>query len=315
MSQIADNVLPIFALIAIGYLAVWAKLLKPEIGEALGDFVFKLGVPLLLFRTILNADFHGASPWALWASYFGSVAVVWTAGHLVITRIFGRDRRAGVVGGVSSAFSNTVFIALPLVSRILGDAGLVGLTIVLSVHLPIMMIAGTMLMQRADRLEAGGEARSIVSILAQVGHNLARNPLVIGLLAGIVLHLFGVQLSGPVKTVVDQLAGVAGPVALLSMGMALRKYGLSGNILPALAISAVKLLIFPGCVYLIAHLLSLDPISTAALVFTAAVPTGVNAYLIANHFGTGHALASSVITLTTILGVVSVSVWAVLLGM
>ena len=50
------------------------------------------------------------------------------------------------------------------------------------------------------------------------------------------------------------------------------------------------------------------------IVITAACPTGVNAYLVANRFGTGQALASNAITLTTGLAVVTVAVWLNVVG-
>jgi predicted permease len=49
-------------------------------------------------------------------------------------------------------------------------------------------------------------------------------------------------------------------------------------------------------------------------VLISSVPTGVNAWLIANRFGVGHSLAASTITLTTALGAISVTFWAFLLG-
>lgn len=143
MSDVLINVLPLFILIFAGWLIVRSGYLKPEVGDALGDFVFKVSVPVLLFRTIAAADFSGTSPWPLWVAYFSSVAVVWTLGHLVATLGFGRDQRIGVLAGVSSAFANTIFIGLPLVSRIVGDDGVVALSILIPVHLPVMMIAGT----------------------------------------------------------------------------------------------------------------------------------------------------------------------------
>ncbi len=158
MSDILLNVVPVFALIAIGWLAVASGFLKAEIGDGLGDFVFKIGVPVLLFRTVATADFSGGSPWGLWVAYFTGVAVTWSAGHLAATRLFGRDPRYGVVTGVSSAFANTVFVGLPLVIRFLDVHGVAALTILISVHLPVMMIAGTLLMERADRIVTGGAA-------------------------------------------------------------------------------------------------------------------------------------------------------------
>ncbi|GEC35507.1 transporter [Sinorhizobium fredii USDA 205] len=313
MSEVFLNVLPIFILILTGWLIVKAGYLKPAVGEALGDFVFRVAVPVLLFRTIAEADFKEGSPWPLWVAYFSGVAVTWTLGHLAATLGFGRDPRIGVLAGVSSAFANTVFIGLPLVSRVVGEEGIVALSILLSVHLPVMMIAGTVLMDRADQKVSGRPRQSLARLLAGVGRNLVRNPLVIGLAFGALFHLVGQPLGGPAKIVVDQLAGVAAPAALVSIGMALDKYGLAGNTGLATVTSTLKLVVLPGAVFAACHLLGLSDSWTAALVLTSSVPTGVNAWLIANHFNVGHGLASSTITLTTALGVLSVSAWAYLL--
>src|SRR5690606_35766578 len=112
------------------------------------------------------------------------VAVTWTVAHLVATLGFKRDRRIGVLAGVSSAFANTVFIGLPLVSRIVGDDGLVAISVLLSVHLPVMMIAGTVLMERAERQEGTRAPQSLAALLLGIGKSLVRNPLVIGLAVG-----------------------------------------------------------------------------------------------------------------------------------
>ncbi|MCD1266042.1 MULTISPECIES: AEC family transporter [Shinella] len=314
MSDVALNVLPVFALILLGWVLVRAGYLREELGEGLGEFVFRVAVPVLLFRTIAEADFAGGAPWRIWVAYFAGVAVTWAIAHLVATLGFRRDRRIGVLAGVSAAFANTVFIGLPLVSRVVGEDGLVAISVLLSVHLPTMMIAGTVLMERAERKEGVREPQSLSELLLGIVRNLVRNPLVIGLFAGALFHTGGVPLVGPVKVMVDQVAGMAAPAALMSIGMALVRYKVAGNARIALAMTALKLLLLPGCVYVACRLLGLTPEWTAAMVLTASVPTGVNAWLLANHFGVGHALASSTITMTTALGVFTVSFWAWLLA-
>jgi predicted permease len=312
---IALDVLPVFLMIFIGWAIVRFGLLRPEVGDALGDFVFSVSLPALLFRTIAAAEAGGDSPWLVWVAYFGGVAVTWAAGHLVVTRVFGADERVGVLAGVSSAFANNLFIGLPLVQRIVGEQGVVALTILISAHLPIMMVAGTLLMERAERRIGGkGGHHSLGQVLAQVGRNLARNPLVVGILLGGLVRLTGIPYTGVVRTVVDQIGGIAGSAALISLGMALRKYGVSDGLAPALVTSAFKLVLLPATVFGMCHLIGLSPSWTSALVLTASVPTGVNAWLIANRFGVGQGLASSSITLTTAIGAVTVTLWAWLLG-
>ena len=112
MSPLVETVLFVFGLVALGYLAGLTRYLEPESGDALSEFVVGVALPLLLFRTMTQADFHGAAPWALWATYFTAAAVVWTAGHLLTTRIFGRES-AGVPDMVHAAADARLVIPMP----------------------------------------------------------------------------------------------------------------------------------------------------------------------------------------------------------
>lgn len=313
MAEIALNVVPLFALILLGWLLVRTGYLQSSMGDALGEFVFRVAVPVLLFRTIAEATFTDEAPWRIWVAYFAGVAVTWTIAHLTATLVFRRDRRVGVLAGVSSAFANTVFIGLPLVANIIGKDGLVAISVLLSVHLPVMMVAGTLMMELAERREGIRPPQSVIAVLFGLCKSLARNPLVIGLVCGALFHLGGVPLQGPGKVIVDQIALIASPAALISVGMALVKYGIRGNVAPAMTMSLFKLFLLPASVYVACRLVGLAPDWTAAMVLTAAVPTGVNAWLLANHFNVGHGLASSTITLTTMAGALSVSFWTWLL--
>ncbi|WP_337270626.1 AEC family transporter [Oryzifoliimicrobium ureilyticus] len=314
MSAVFFDVLPIFIMILIGWAIVETRLLKAEIGDALSEFVFKIAVPMLLFRTVAEADFQGASPIRLWIAYFSGVAVTWTAGHLLARRLFDQDARIGVLSGVSSAFANTIFIGLPLVERTVGQDGVVALSILIAVHLPVMMIAGTVMMERAEHATSGKQDRNVFKLLQQVANNLIRNPLVVGLAAGAFVHLTGLKIPIVVKPILSQIADVAAPVALISLGMALKRYGISGSAKLACLTSCLKLILLPACVWLFSLLLALSPEWRSALVLIASVPSGVNVWLIANRFGVGHGLAASTITITTALGAVTVTLWAYILG-
>ncbi|MGR6467239.1 AEC family transporter [Rhizobium sp. PAMB 3182] len=314
MLVIASNVLPIFILILIGWVIARTGLLKAETGDAISDFVFKIAVPFILFRTIAVADFHGASPFRLWAAYFSSALITMTLATFAARRIFNRPPRESVIAGISAVFSNAVFIGLPLIDRLLGPPGMVAMSILLAVHLPFMMMMGTILTERAAALEQGVAGRSTFDVVKQVGRNLLTNPLIIGIIAGVIVHFAGIPLIGPIKTVVDELAGIAGPTALIAIGMALTRYQISGNRMITAIMTLLKLMVLPTIVYAMATLVGLNQIWTTAIVLTASVPTGVNAWLFANQFKAGHTVAASTISLTTALGVLTVSFWAYLLS-
>ncbi|TIN49796.1 MAG: AEC family transporter, partial [Mesorhizobium sp.] len=63
---------------------------------------------------------------------------------------------------------------------------------------------------------------------------LFMNPLIIGILAGLAWRITGAPLPDVAMRLVDALADTAGPVALFAMGLSLRRFGISGNVRPAL---------------------------------------------------------------------------------
>lgn len=307
MSPLVETVLFVFSLVALGYLAGLTGYLKPASGEGISEFAVNVAMPLLLFQTMVKSDFHGVTPWPLWGAYFTAVAITWAAGHLVMTRVFGRDARAGIVGGVSSAYSNVVLLGAPFILGIFGASGFEVLSLLVSVHLPIMMMASIVLFEMFGR--GSGETVHPLRVVKSFLRRLFINPLIIGILAGLAWRLAGAPLPDLVERLVDTLADTAGPVALFAMGLSLRRFGISGNIRPALALSGLKLFLMPALVLAFVWLLGLPPLTAKVAVVVAALPSGINSYLIAVQFNAGQALASNQMTLATASAVVTTSFW------
>ena len=109
---------------------------------------------------------------------------------------------------------------------------------------------------------------------------------------------------------VDRIADVAATLALFGMGMTLRNYGIRGHIQAGLLLSALKLLVMPAMVLLVArYVVPMPPVWAKVAVVAAACPTGINAYVVAARFRTGEALASNAITISTGLAVLSTTLW------
>lgn len=307
LSPLTETVLFVFGLVALGYLAGWTGYLKAEFGEALSQFAVGVALPLLLFRTMVNADFHGAEPWRFWTVYFIAVVITWTAGHLVMTRIFGHDGKAGVVGGVSSAFSNIVLLGIPFMLGVFGQPGFEVLSLLVSVHLPTMLMASIIIFQIFGR--EPDERLKPIPLVRDFFGRLVRNPLIIGIVGGLAWRLTGLPLPGLAAHLVDALADSAGPIALFAMGLGLKRLGISGNVRQALLLSVLKLMLMPALVLGLAWLFGLPPLTAKVAIAAAALPSGVNSYLIAVQFGTGQALASNQITIATACAVVTTAFW------
>lgn len=313
-SEVLTIVLPVFILIGIGYVVARIGLMSKSVGEALGEFVFVVAIPVLIFRTLAVVQLGDENPWALWAAYFTGVFITWIAGTLVIRKGFGREARAGVIGGISAAFANTVMVGLPLVSQVYGDAGVVPLLLIVSVHLPILTVVTVITMERAAAIDGISEQPPLLELLTRIAKNLATNPIIIAIVCSLLWRMTGLPIEGLFEDVLDRIAATALPVALFSLGMSMVIYGIRGNVWPGFLLSLLKIAFMPAVVFVMAaFVMKLPPLWTAVATLTATCPTGVNAYIFANRYGTGHAMSANAITITTAAAVLTSGLWYIIL--
>ncbi len=313
--QILTIVLPVFALIGIGYASARTGLLNASIGDALGQFVYVIAIPVLIFRTLAASSLGGVSPWGFWFAYFTGVAVTWALAMLIMRKVYHREARAVVIAGISASFANTVMVGIPLITAVFGQEGLVPLFVLISVHLPVLTVACALVMERAAVVDGTEQGRPVGEILKTVMRNLITSPIVVGILVGVAWRLTGFPVDGIFKDVLDRIAGAAVPVALFSLGMSMVSYGIRGNIGPALILSGLKAVFMPAVVYVMARFaVGLPPLWVSVATLTACCPTGINAFLFANRYGTGHAMSANSITFTTAAAVVTTGLWMAFLG-
>jgi len=308
-SNILIIVAPIFGTIAIGYIACFSGLIGQRSGDALADYVFALAVPALIFRTLSESSAPlTSSPWGYWVAYFTGAGLVWILGMVLAVRVFGRSRREAVVHGFSSAQSNTVFIGIPLILRAYGEAGAVPLFLLLAVHLPIMMSAASILIESTEDLDRAARLR-------RFARTLLTHPILLALLFGLLAQAFDFKLTGVPGDILHSLAVSASPVALVAMGMALARYGFRSDPSAAAVVATLKLVVHPALVYVLGvHVLHLEPVFAGVAVLFAALPSGINGYLLAARYGTGEKLASTAIAYSTAASVATIGVWLAILG-
>lgn len=296
-------VFPVFCLIGIGYGARWSGIVGERTGEGLSDFVFTLAVPCLLFGTLARAEIPNVQPWGYWIAYFTGVAITWTIAMVIARRSFGRSGPELAVAGFAAAQSNTVLVGIPIILKAYGSAGAVPLALLLAVHLPITMTAATIL----------AEGRSASPL--DLAKRLLTHPIIIGILLGILARPFVAVLPEPFWKIVDGLGGTVTTCALISLGIAMHRYGLKSGIGLATVLSSLKLVLHPLIVFgLAVYVFDMPPGWAGVAVLLAACPCGINAYLFAERYRQGAGDASAAIALSTGLALLTVSGWLWVLG-
>jgi malonate transporter len=302
MHVILDIVLPVFGLILAGFAFGRPPLFSAEAARGLTTFVFHLAIPALLFRSMAEAGLPGRDDLAILEAYYAAVLIVGTMAVLG-GRYLLHDRLAGsAVLGIGATFSNTVQIGVPLALAAFGEAGLAQHLLIVTFH-AALLIGGYTVLVEMDLAEGRGRP---LAVLGTTLASVARNPIVVAVLAGLAVGSLGIPIPGPADRLLEMLAGAAVPCALFSLGaglVGLRTGDLMG---PSLMVVVLKLLALPAAVWLLGrHVFDLTPLQLAVATVCATLPSGANAFVFAQRYDIHVLPTASAVLVTTALSMVT----------
>ena len=300
---------PVFLLVLAGYLAAYTGVLKVRDVEGLSRFVFNIALPVLLFQSLSNVTLPEQIEWQFLFSYYLVVVVIYGLGMWLSRRWFAAPAQEQSIFGMSSSYSNLVLIGLPIISAGLGDAALLPLFLLVSVHSAILFFITSVLVERG-----GGNGRSPRQIIRQTSKRLIRNPIIIGLALGFLVNILAIPIPQSISTALDIIAKATLPCSLFVLGGMLTTYKLAGHFTEAGLIITLKLVIQPILVWLLVFpVFHVDPLWGAVAVMAAGMPVGINVYIYAQNYQLGTAALSTAVLLSTILAAFSQSLWLLLL--
>jgi malonate transporter and related proteins len=303
-------VTPVFALMALGYLAARLRYLPEGAGGILSQFAFKVAIPVMLFRSMLTAPPLQGSPWRLLAAYLAMVALLWLAATLVAALVLGKPADDHAAFAMSSTFGNTVMLGIPISVMAFGEQATTLLAILIAVEATLLWVVATLHMEIARR----GRDMSI-SALGGVFRDLAANPIILSLVFGLAGRAAGVTLPAMPDRLFALLGQAGVPTALFALGMVLATFRLGGEKPTLAAICALKLFAMPALAYLLAqHVFGLPPLFTAVLIMHCAMPVGANPFLFATRYDRSPATISAAIVASTLVAVITVSALLAALG-
>lgn len=304
-----------FIVVAFGWIAGRRRWLgEGDAARLLGNIAFMIFVPALLFRTAARLDLP-ALPWRTLAAFF-------VPSVLLLVAVYAVMRRRAVVAGapaeasaraITAVYGNAVQLGIPLVAALFGEAGLgLHLTLV-SLHSLVLLTLLTALVEHD--LARSQDAVALVSTLRTVVRNTVVHPVVLPLLAGLVCNAAGLTLPVLIDELLAMLGTAVVPVCLVLIGLSLEHYGLRGPSRAAFVLSAVKLLLMPALVLVVAHWgFGLAGVPLAVVVMMAALPVGSNALIFAQRYRSNEAEATAAIVISTLAFTATAPLWLALLS-
>lgn len=314
MGNILGIVLPAVLVTLVGWIMVRFDALNAEGARGLSSYTFNVAFSALLFRVMRDVRPQDLDVDILLA-YFGGALIVMAIAIAVGRFVFRLEGTERTLMGMTSAFSNNGILGIPLVLTTWGEPGLVSLLMVMALHSTILLTLCTVLIE----WHRGGEGgMRIAHRLGRMLLALLRYPILIaillGLAWGVLAREFGLAFPGAVELALKWIGDSAVPCGLIVLGASLARIRLAGDLPQIATATAIKLVLQPLCVWLLAHhVIGLQPLAVAVVTLTAALPTAVNVHILADQYGAFQQRATSIVLVSTALSVVTLSVALVLL--
>ena len=296
MIEIFLKTLPFFALIGLGWAAGRLRVFPPEATAWLTKFVFYFALSAMLFRFTATLPIEELFDPAFFAAYLTASISVWALGFAV-AKLRARPLAEAAMEAHTAMTGNTGFLGVPMLVVLLGPKAAGPVLMVLAAD---MIVFSTLITLIVTYARHGRVA------LAPLALGLAKNPMIVSMLAGLAWALLHLPMPGPLEEFMQILGGAATPGALFAIGASLA--GRSAETLgPALWLSAAKLVLHPLAVAMAAFLIfPVEPFAAGVMVAAAALPVAGNVYILAAHFGVAPQRVSTAILISTAVSILSI---------
>ena len=304
MINTINALLPVFLVICIGLAIRKTHYLPDSIWPALDQLCWFLLFPLLIIRTLSEADLSSVPIEGLASALLISVA-------LMIILLIGLKplltRWAKMSGpSYTSFFQGTSrwngFAALAIIQALYGDDGLVLGALSFAVMVPVLQTANVVVLSVFGEPE---DQKSTSFSMKRLIIQLIRNPMLISCFIGISLNLLDWTVGTTMKTTVQLISASALGLSLLAVGAGLRFSALQNTRGSLILSSVLKLLVMPLFIAGACVIMNVSGLPYEVAIICGAAPTAGTAYIMARQMGGDAEMVAAIITFQTLLAVVT----------
>ena len=295
----ANAVLPMCLIMALGYGTRRLGWIRREEIFAINKIAFRIFLPCLLYYNVYCSDLSGSFDPLLMAYAVGGVLLTFglSLGYTLLTEKL-PERRGVMIQGMFR--SNYVIMGIPVAAALLGADQLGTVSILIAVVVPLFNMLSVVVLEVFR-----GQKPKPLHILGQI----AKNPLVIGSVLGILTLAAGIRLPHILEQTIQNISAIASPLQLFLLGAFFQFSGLKTYRRELVTVSAAKLIVSPGLFLGLGALLGFRGVAFVSLIGIFASPTAVNSFTMAQQMGGDAELAGDIVVTTSAASILTMFLW------
>lgn len=300
---VALQVLMLFVIILVGFVAGKAKIIKQDISKGLADLVLYVATPAAILQSFTSEEKTVEKSLNLLFVFLAALLI-----HIItilITKLLikNKDERKRKILRFSVIFSNCGYMSFPLQKAILGDIGVFYGAMFVAVFNIILWTYGALL--------ASGDRKSISL------KRILLNPTIISVCVSVILYALEIRLPTFLSGAVTGLGNLNTPLPMIIIGYNLSTFSLIKLFTDKDVYwpSIMRLLIIPLVSIGIMKLIGISGIPFIACTVAASAPSAAVSAMFATKYGLDASLASKIVSLTTVFSILTMPVFVALAQM
>ncbi len=292
--------LPVFLVMILGWWLKRAKFLDDAFVSVADRLVFKVALPVLVFRDIAAADLSKDFEWDFVLFCFIGTCIFFGVTWLFAELFIHNKRMIGSF--VQGSFrGSAAILGIAFAENIYGNSGLVPMMIVASI--PLFNIFSVIVLIRSANTDETDKRKVIKKTLK----GIVTNPIIIGIFAGIPFALLKVEFPVIIEKAMNSVASLSTPLALIAIGAGFSTGKALEKWKPTIIATIIKLIVIPGIFLPAAVCMGFRNEELVALLILTGAPTTVSSYIMAKNMDNDSVLASGIVVMTTLLSSVTLT--------
>jgi len=293
--------IPIFLLMILGYVLKQIKMVDEPFIKTLNKLNYNVTLPVLVFKDLSQSDF--LQVWNTKYVLFCFLVTLFCILSIWFLAVFCLKNKELVGEFVQASYrSSAAVLGIAFIQSIYGNSGMAPLMIIGTV--PLYNVAAVLILSftgpAAKGLNPAALKKSILGILT--------NPIILGILAGMLASVCGLDLPIILDKTVTNVAVLASPLALIGLGAGFEEGKAIKLVKPTLATTLVKLVVWPLLFLPLAILLGFRNEMLIALLVMLGAPTTPSCYIMARNMGHDGVLTSGAVVATTLFSSITLTV-------
>jgi len=298
---------PILFLMGTGFLSRKFGVLKLGDERVLSAYVYFFALPALFFVDLSETSFVADTLSFIFAGITPVFVVV--AVYVLLHAVFRFSKNTLYLLTLSTVFGSLAFFGIPFITFAFPSTQSEHLATLAAATIGIAAIAVSITVLEFYRL---GESPKIES-LKLVAVRLAKNPLIVSIVAGILFSVVGLEIPSPVSTFLHMLGGTTSAVAVFMLGAFLygKKYA---NLKKAFGLSLLRIVFLPTLVLATLTLFSLPSMERSVLVLMHGMPVAVSLSVLSQRYNFYTDTIASLTLISSVGAIVYLNIWLLILG-